>query len=51
MQVCDERRRLSAAKVQSVKLTLCVVLCFVVCWAPFCCAQVYVAFFPPHDSK
>ena len=51
VQVCDERRRLSAAKVQSVKLTLCVVLCFVVCWAPFCCTQVYLTFFPPQDSK
>ncbi|XP_043211489.1 oxytocin receptor-like [Amphibalanus amphitrite] len=51
VQVCDERRRISAAKVQSVKLTLCVVLCFVVCWAPFCCTQFYLTFFPPQDTS
>ncbi|XP_037084793.1 oxytocin receptor-like [Pollicipes pollicipes] len=51
VKVCDERRRISAAKLQSVKLTLCVVLCFVVCWAPFCCTQIYLTYFPPQDAS
>lgn len=35
---------LSAAKLKTIKLTLTVVVCFIVCWSPFCVTQLWLAF-------
>lgn len=39
-------RRMSKAKVKTIKLTLTVVLCFVFCWAPYFITQMWAAFDP-----
>ena len=37
-------KRLSKSKIKTVKLTLTVVICFLVCWAPFFITQMWAAF-------
>lgn len=37
-------KKMSKSKVKTVKLTLTVVLCFVICWAPFFIVQMWAAF-------
>ena len=36
-------RTLSRSKMKTVKLTLTVVLCYLICWAPFFVAQMWMA--------
>lgn len=37
-------QRLSRAKMKTIKLTLAVILCYVICWAPFFIAQMWSAY-------
>ncbi|OQR73548.1 vasopressin V1a receptor-like, partial [Tropilaelaps mercedesae] len=37
-------QRLTAAKMRLVKMTFAVVLCFIVCWSPFCVAELVSAY-------
>ncbi|XP_028968964.1 mesotocin receptor-like [Galendromus occidentalis] len=43
-------QRMSLAKVRMVKMTFSVVLCFIVCWTPFCVAQLLMAYALPGSS-
>ncbi|ODM89502.1 Vasopressin V1a receptor [Orchesella cincta] len=40
------RRQISQAKMKTLKLTLTVVICFFVCWAPFSITQLVIAYNP-----
>lgn len=40
-------QRMSLAKVRMVKMTFSVVLCFIICWTPFCVAQLLKAYALP----
>ncbi|KAI1285646.1 Vasopressin V1a receptor [Halotydeus destructor] len=42
---------LSTAKLKTIKLTLVITICFVICWSPFCFSQLYLAFWPPLDAS
>lgn len=44
-------RSLSVAKLKTIKLTLTVVICFFVCWSPFCLTQIILTFWPPSAGK
>ncbi|OQR73547.1 vasopressin V1a receptor-like [Tropilaelaps mercedesae] len=43
-------KRLTAAKVRLVKMTFLVVLAFIVCWSPFCVAELIRAYTLPVDN-
>lgn len=47
----EVNRNLSVAKIKTIKLTLTVVICFIICWSPFCITQLYLAFWPPSGRK
>ena len=38
------KRLMSDAKLKTVRMTMVMVLVFVLCWTPFCCAQLYLVF-------
>ncbi|XP_012944426.1 isotocin receptor [Aplysia californica] len=38
------QRRVSRSKIKTIKLTLAVVLCYLVCWAPFFVVQMWMAY-------
>ncbi|OQR66963.1 putative vasopressin/oxytocin receptor-like [Tropilaelaps mercedesae] len=40
---------ISAAKAQTLKMTLTVVICFFLCWVPFCAATLYRQFTPSNE--
>lgn len=44
------RNQITHAKMKTAKLTLIVVLCFVVCWSPFCITQLVMAYSPPKQA-
>lgn len=47
-------KKMSKSKIKTIKLTLTVVLCFVICWAPFFITQMWSAFdknLPYYTSK
>lgn len=41
---------ISAAKMKTIKLTTIIVVCFVVCWSPFCVTQLHLTYFPPKSG-
>lgn len=43
--------KVSAAKMKTVRMTLTVVFAFVLCWAPFCIAQLHNVYNKPEDCK
>lgn len=57
----DQRRRslqpgkfsISRAKLKTIKLTLTVVICYIVCWAPFFVGQMWAAYDinAPYDGE
>ncbi|OQR69208.1 oxytocin receptor-like, partial [Tropilaelaps mercedesae] len=38
------KRSLSDAKLRTIRMTMVMVLVFVLCWTPFCCAQLYLQY-------
>lgn len=38
------KRLMTDAKLKTVRMTMVMVLVFVLCWTPFCCAQLYLVF-------
>ncbi|CAL8135425.1 unnamed protein product [Orchesella dallaii] len=44
------RRQISQAKMKTLKLTLTVVICFFVCWAPFSITQLVIAYNPAKNA-
>lgn len=47
----QKRNMITDAKIKTLQLTLAVVICFFVCWAPFCVAQLVLVYNPPADLK
>ena len=45
------KHQISQAKIKTLKLTLVVVICFFVCWAPFCITQLIMAYCPETSGK
>ncbi|CAG7820133.1 unnamed protein product [Allacma fusca] len=45
------RRQISQAKIKTLKLTLVVVICFFVCWAPFCITQLIMVYGPSTSAS
>lgn len=45
------RRQISQAKMKTLKLTLTVVICFFVCWAPFCITHLVIAYNPQSKAN
>lgn len=42
---------ISTAKIKTIKLTTIIIVCFVVCWSPFCVTQLYLTYSPPEKGK
>lgn len=42
---------ISTAKMKTIKLTTIIIVCFIVCWTPFCFTQLYLTYFPPTSGK
>ena len=42
---------ISTAKMKTIKLTTVIIVCFVVCWSPFCVTQLYLTYFPPKSGE
>lgn len=42
---------ISIAKMKSIKLTTVIIVCFIICWSPFCITQLYLTYFPPKSGK
>ncbi|XP_003745071.1 oxytocin receptor-like [Galendromus occidentalis] len=40
----SSKRLMSDAKLKTIRMTMVMVLVFVLCWTPFCCAQLYLVF-------